>query len=871
MNKVKYKQTIKLLEKMFGIKLSPEQIKVIAYNHKSPVLVNSCAGAGKTTLLMFDIFLLILTHQAKPSNIIGITFSRDARKNMQVKYRNIKNKLALNGHFIKSASNPSFRTFHSLFYHLLRCSSKYKHAKVVGGYTNFKFLLERALMFPNIAMSKSEQLKYIFQEYDQLINSNYTYDGIHINNQKQADKLLHNGWMIKDLTVNPYAKTNHSKTNVKRTVNYIRAIKGYRALKHKKNMIDFNDMKVLLLKALSKQRMQTKISKVMGKIKYCFIDEYQDIDNLQNLLMDRLLTKTAKSNLSVIGDDDQSIYSFRGSNPNLIINYLKNHKSAHRFQLSTNYRTNNKVLAGVRPLIDNNKFRIDKSLKSANFSRGGLFSIHKTLDDTLKKNKHLPQSSGLVLLQTALIKLHNLASNQTIAILTRFNTDKMIATDYLANKHILVKPSKLIQNDRIYKIYSHIINALLFDNINCLKGYLKKIGFITYEKHFRLLSKMIGIDKGMKLSQLLKSVIKFDKQHLPSDNDNFRIDKDLLNDIKSVHSDHSGSNAIGLATKLTIDYFQYMTKHNFMSRETWNEIRSYLYEEVGSYRNVRNWVSTEIRKLKAIKRAKRTRRYNKRIFVMTIHQSKGLQFNYVFLYNLSDRNLSDGEVNVDKDYHPNLTKQQFMEDTLKLNKEKLDDLDGLSSRVGDLDTDRNGFFDYYDDLAKKHKVLNVYTNLVHGLKLIEKNNKLAAKHIHKKNKKNKIGKITKKLNQNMFKDLVNNALGGNKDTDQLDKLWNTTQDLFNEKYIDTKQICSFVEEERRLVYVAITRAKVSAIYNVTKHPNPLLYELALDKHNILCLNKKGELVPSIQDKETKNRSIDNKIAKLKELKAELNK
>src|SRR5699024_4443793 len=110
----------------------------------------------------------------------------------------------------------------------------------------------------------------------------------------------------------------------------------YQELKIQNGLVDFNDMKMLLLKSMKDKKYLKQYQDVMKQFKLVIIDEFQDIDNLQWKIISKLLSTETVDRLVVIGDDDQSVYSFRGSNPKYIMNYHELMPTAQTLNLSTN-------------------------------------------------------------------------------------------------------------------------------------------------------------------------------------------------------------------------------------------------------------------------------------------------------------------------------------------------------------------------------------------------------------------------------------------------------------------------------------------------------------------------------------------------------
>src|SRR5699024_513019 len=150
-----------------------------------------------------------------------------------------------------------------------------------------------------------------------------------------------------------------------------------------------------------------------------------DIDKLQWKIISKLLSSETMSRLVVVGDDDQSVYSFRGSNPKYIMNYHEPMPTAQTLNLSTNYRTGGKILCAAIPGITSNSIRLEKSLQAFNSEKGTIFTYEPNDSEEYGILKHLAEQVN-----------DPRIDNKEIAVLVRYNASRTIAADWLANHNI---------------------------------------------------------------------------------------------------------------------------------------------------------------------------------------------------------------------------------------------------------------------------------------------------------------------------------------------------------------------------------------------------------------------------------------------------
>lgn len=809
-------KVIQQLEPAFGFKLPSDKKKIIEYDHKTPMSINSCAGAGKTTLLLFDILFQELYKHVYPQQILAVTFSKKAQLDMLHKYQDYVDELKMHGVRVPNHSKPNFSTFHALFLHLLIRFPKYRRAKILNSYHTIQLQLLKSLVVPSKALSNNQVLNMIFNFRSFLINSTYSYDGLTLTQygKEQTD-------LYTDKNGSLMPKDNDDNF----MENYLSVVTTYNDYKKQTKQIDFNDMKTLLMQEMTNHKSKEKVQKIMGKYLYCFIDEFQDIDPSQWFLMKEILSKTAFKHLSVIGDDDQSIYSFRGSDPRIIMNFTKNVPQAKLFRLSTNYRTNGKVLASARPVVTKNKYRIDKSLKADHNARGGTYVI--------MNSKY--GSSGEALLSKALQEYlrHPHIIRGKIAILARYNTDRMIAVDWLANHKVYISHQAILQSNPIYKVFYNIIYAFEMNQPKALFPCLKKLGFRRYRKHFLAVYHHTYPNLRMKLTTLIKNALKIDKHFHGTQSQVGKIDRNLEKMEESLKIDHTGKNLYRWAHDLTGKYYSYMKDKGYMSKAVINSISGYLGRELKSYKKTKNWIHNEQHKKQVFHSLKYDKGHSDPIQVLSIHQSKGLEFQNVFLFNQRYRqNYHNIKVQLEHYFKPQISGKKFLNTLLQIPKKQLgnlNDIDGPSDNT------------FFTDLVKELKV-----------ELDAQSRYLKRKYGTKKHYQ----KVYQRAKEKIFQQII-----GNQQT-KSNRMQNM-QAKYQTIFPWTKDDCAEVEEERRLLYVALTRAKNNVIFNVPSDASPLLSDIAVDKHHILRVNREHQLAFVFPTNKVKVKKIKRHIMKEK--------
>ncbi len=288
-----------------------------------PVLVLAGAGTGKTAALTARLAHLLWTRRAYPSEILSVTFTNKAAREMRERVR------GLVGDAVEGM--PWLGTFHAIGARMLR-----RHAELVGLQTNFTIL------------DTDDQLRLI----KQLITANDLDE-----KRWPARQLagLIDGWKNKGLTPRDLdAGESEQFANGRGQSLYAQYQDRLRTL----NACDFGDLLLHMLTILKTHR--NVLQQYQQRFRYIMVDEYQDTNSVQYLWL-RLLAQERK-NICCVGDDDQSIYSWRGAQVENILKFEKDFPGARVIRLEQNYRSTPHILAAASGVIANNGGRLGKEL-----------------------------------------------------------------------------------------------------------------------------------------------------------------------------------------------------------------------------------------------------------------------------------------------------------------------------------------------------------------------------------------------------------------------------------------------------------------------------------------------------------------------------
>lgn len=301
-------------------KLNPEQRKAVT-DTEGAVLVFAGAGSGKTRVLTHRIVYLIDEKKVNPWNILAITFTNKATNEMKERLNDM---LGNNDVWVS--------TFHSLCVSIL-----HRYADEIGYSKNFSIYDETATKRILLRVLREKHLE-----------------------ENEKDKYSYHIGKAKNAGLSSDAYFNEIRSYEKDAMLICEVYEAYDAILHENNAMDFDDLLIKcydLLKKSDKAR-----DYFSNKFKYIHVDEFQDTNVIQFELL-KILSEKWK-NIFAVGDDDQSIYGWRGANIRNILEFDRTFPDAKIYKLEQNYRSTQQILDCANRLIHNNKSRTDKTLFS---------------------------------------------------------------------------------------------------------------------------------------------------------------------------------------------------------------------------------------------------------------------------------------------------------------------------------------------------------------------------------------------------------------------------------------------------------------------------------------------------------------------------
>lgn len=293
------------------MELNEGQIKAI--NHKDgAMLVLAGPGSGKTTVIIQRVKNLIEKYKVNPFDILVISFTKASAEEMKRRFESITD----------NRYNVSFSTFHSFFFRVIRASLGINLESVLGDIERNKIIGE--------IVSKNT----IISEPPEVVANDISY------------------------VKNELMKPEYFITEAYSNEDFVRVYNLYEQYKEKNDLIDFDDMQIMCYNVFKENK--EILDFWQNKCKYILIDEFQDINNAQYEIM-RLLRKDNK-NIFVVGDDDQSIYGFRGARPQFMLEFPNDFENADKVTLNVNYRSTDEIIKLSNTIIQCNEKRYEKNI-----------------------------------------------------------------------------------------------------------------------------------------------------------------------------------------------------------------------------------------------------------------------------------------------------------------------------------------------------------------------------------------------------------------------------------------------------------------------------------------------------------------------------
>ena len=554
--------------------LNDRQKEAVLYN-EGPLLIIAGAGAGKTKTLTTKIAYLIEEGLAYPYNVLAITFTNKAAKEMKDRLYGIIGDLA---------QKVQVSTFHSFGLKLLREN----YAKL-GYEANF------------VIMDSDDSLTVVKKIVKDLGYDPKIYNPRAIRNKISSCK---NEMMTPEI-YERYAVSDYEKVMHKVYEKYEEKLK-------KNNSVDFDDLLLLPIKLFKEN--PSVLQRYQELYQYILIDEYQDTNEAQYILSKLISAKSRK--ITCVGDDSQSIYSFRGANYKNILNFEKDYKDAKTILLEENYRSTSTILDAANQVIKNNTQRKDKNLWTSR-GKGEKIKYYRAYNErdeaqyVIRKVKELRNKD---------------VEYKDIAVLYRTNAQSRVLEEEMLKENM---PYRVIGSFYFYsrKEIKDLIAYLRLihnskDNVSLLRVIntpKRGIGLKTIE-NLTIKADEIGTSIYDAISSGKELEFKKTIEQLKSLSEELTLTEliDKVLDASGMRQELESEKTLEAEVRLeNLEEFKSITK-SFEEREGLVSLEDFLLEislisDVEEYKDDPN-----------------------RISLMTVHSVKGLEFNHVFVVGMEE-------------------------------------------------------------------------------------------------------------------------------------------------------------------------------------------------------------------------------------------
>lgn len=299
-------------------KLNENQLKAV--NHlDGPCMVLAGPGSGKTRVITYRIANMVVNKNIKPTSILAISFTKASSIEMKNRALSLSNDFRMN--------KVTYGTFHSVFFRILRYFENY----------NIESILDEK--------TKRIGLKNILK-------------GLNIENADDDETI---GQVINEISYvkNELMDKRDFKSEVLTNDEFIKVYNFYEEYKQQMNKIDFDDMLIKTYELLKNNK--AALDRVRSVYRYILVDEFQDINKVQFEALK--LIANPSNNIFVVGDEDQSIYGFRGSRPDFLLEFEEYFSNTKKVLLDINYRSKGEIINIANRLIEKNTNRYEKVIK----------------------------------------------------------------------------------------------------------------------------------------------------------------------------------------------------------------------------------------------------------------------------------------------------------------------------------------------------------------------------------------------------------------------------------------------------------------------------------------------------------------------------
>ena len=529
-------------------------------------------GSGKTSVIVERTAYMINEGKISPSNILVVTFSRAAAKEMKERF------LGFTG---QQYTSVTFGTFHGVFYGILKQAYGFTAANILSEEEKFSILKELTLNYGGDLAEEGDFAEEIAKEISVVKGNKISLE--HYYSSCCPDEVFR------------------------------QIYQGYRETCQSRRKLDFDDM-ILYCYELFSQRKDI-LAAWQKKFQYILVDEFQDINQLQYDIV-RMLAQP-QNNLFIVGDDDQSIYHFRGARPEIMLNFTRDYPEAETVTLDVNYRCSGRILSSAMRVIGENKKRFSKQLSTPN-QDGEAVQIREFQN---------PREEYLAVVSELRERIENGERLEDTAILLRTNQEAEGLVGALMERQVPFNMKEKLPN-----LFQHWICRNLLAYMHFAAGEKSRKYFLEFMNRP---NRYISRD-----ALSLSPVVDFEELK------EFYKDKNWMCDRITTLETHLRV-LKGLAPYAAInfirkgmgyeEYLREYAEYRKIKPEELSEILDRLTESTKGMNSLEEW-ETYIKEYteKLEEQAKKVEQEREGVLISTLHGVKGLEYDHVYILNVNE-------------------------------------------------------------------------------------------------------------------------------------------------------------------------------------------------------------------------------------------
>ncbi len=548
--------------------LNHAQTEAVAHN-KGPCMVLAGPGSGKTLTIAKRIEYLIMKHKVRPEEILVITFTKYAAWEMKNRTRSICG---------PSSYAVTFGTFHGIYYGILKWAYRLNQSNLLSDEEKYRILRE---ILPGIDWDQEPEAD---EEKDYLQEL-----AIEIGNVKNNC-----------MDIEEYEPVKYT------TEKFRKLYRTYEETKKKYRKIDFEDMLIQCRDLFMKR--PDILKKWQEKFQYILVDEFQDVNQAQYDVV-RMLA-APQDNLFVVGDDDQSVYGFRGAKPGIMMEFMKDYPKARQILLDVNYRSSGYIVKGALRVIGNNKIRFEKKIEA-----------FRKPDETVhvQEVKDPVQEAEYVLERIREYREKGV-SYMEMAVLYRTNVDARAMSELMTEYQI-----PFVMKEHLNNIYEHFIALDMISYLRLSQGEYDRKYFLQIANRPNRYLTRESMKTGNVSYESLRRYYR-DKDWMVD-----RIDQ-LEWDMKMI-CDKTPYAAIQYIRK-RMGYDEFLKEYaayRKISSEDLFAVLEEIWQNSKGYGTIKEWFEHIESYGKMLKEQNKKNGEKEGVNLMTMHAAKGLEFDTVFV------------------------------------------------------------------------------------------------------------------------------------------------------------------------------------------------------------------------------------------------